>query len=555
VSTETNLAEVLHRRAIQAPNGIAYTFLADGAADARSLTWSELDVRAAAIAATLRDRKATGQPILLALPSGLAFVESLFACWYAGAIAVPISIPRHQRLKHRLDRILADAGARFGIASAATRDLLQHPDAHWIDPTVARETPASTAPSPTAPHQTALLQYTSGSTGYPRGVIVSHANLMHNSGLIADACGHEPGHTIAGWLPLFHDMGLIGLVLQAAFSGARCVFMAPERFLMRPWLWLQMISDYKVRSSPAPNFAYDFCTEKVVPEHKTGLDLSCWRNALNGSEPVRPATLQRFASAFADCQFNPESFFPCYGLAESTLFVTGPRQTRRVIRRSPTGKMLADDEPGGHVACGQAFGNTQIQIVDPTTSRPVSPGTIGEIWLAGESSAHGYWNNPAATAETFHARLHGDANARWLRTGDLGFLADEQLFVTGRLRELIIIAGRNLFPVDIERTVENANPAIAAAAAFAIQIDGIEKLVVAAELRRHGRDIDADSIFRQIRAAVVTEHDVAPHDTILLIPGGIPRTTSGKISRRFTHDAYLANTLNRLETARHVHAR
>jgi len=564
------LAEVVRRRAAHDGDRIAYTFLADGSVDARSMSWSQLDRRARALATALIQRGAFGQPALLALPSGLAFIESLFGCWYAGAIALPVSLPRHQRVRHRLHGIVADAGARFAIGTLETRqrlntDGIEHSlagELEWIDPDTACDPPAGAAEPCVQQGDVALLQYTSGSTGAPRGVVVTHGNLMRNSALIAEACGHGPGQTIAGWLPLFHDMGLIGLVLQAAYSGARCVFMSPERFLMRPRLWLQMISDYGACSSPAPNFAYDLCVDKVDHAQKAGLDLSAWGNALNGSEPVRAATLERFASAFAGCGFQRRAFFPCYGLAEATLFVTGPTEHRRTVRRSANGIELPDGDLNGHVGCGRTFGDTQLAIVDPITAQRVPSGTTGEIWVAGESIARGYWNNPDATEATFNGRLkqpitNRDDGLRWLRTGDMGFIAEGELFITGRLRELIIIAGRNHFPVDLERTAESADPAIATsgAVAFSVDIDRSERLIIVAEVRReYGKpaanraqgDFDREATRCRVRAAIAAEHEVAVHDVVLLCPGGVPRTTSGKISRRNTRDGYLGKTLERI---------
>jgi acyl-CoA synthetase (AMP-forming)/AMP-acid ligase II len=575
-SSAATLAEVVRRRAQTDGDRIAYTFLADDSS-ARSMTWSQLDRRASVIAAALLQRGAASQPVLLALPSGLAFIESLFGCWYAGAIALPVSLPRHQRTRHRLHRIIADAGARLAIGTRETRmrldseaiDQAANGTLTWIDP-AASDPPASSTDPKLVPsvdcRDAALLQYTSGSTGAPRGVVVTHANLIQNSALIAEACGHHGGHTIAGWLPLFHDMGLIGLVLQAAFSGARCVLMSPERFLMRPRLWLQMISDYAAWSSPAPNFAYDLCVEKIDRERKAGLDLSCWRNALNGSEPVRAATLDRFADAFACCGFQSSAFFPCYGLAEATLFVTGPGENRARARRTADGILLGKSDAGGHVGCGKTFGDTQLALVDPQTAQRVPPGAIGEIWVAGASIANGYWNNPEATAVTFNARLEpaapdGDGGVSWLRTGDLGFMTDNELFITGRLREMIIIAGRNHFPVDLERTVESADSAIATsgAAAFPVEVNGVERLIVVAEVRREYRqpaqsqaacDFDPAAACRRVRVAIAAEHEVAVHDVVLLCPGALPRTTSGKISRRNTRDAYLAQTLERFNDCR-----
>jgi acyl-CoA synthetase (AMP-forming)/AMP-acid ligase II len=565
------LWDIVRRRAASDADGAAYTFLTDGAADARSITWSQLARRATALGESLRQQGATGQPVLLALPSGLAFVEWLFACWHAGAIIVPVSLPRHQRVKRRLEAIVADAGARFAIASAATRQRLQldPSDApsfaglHWIDADAVADPISESNCAPPPAQRVALLQYTSGSTGTPRGVIVTHDNLVYNSALISEASELRAGDTIAGWLPLFHDMGLIGFVLQAAYSGARCVFMAPERFLMRPWLWLQMMSDYGACCSAAPNFAYDLCVEKISAAQKATLDLRHWRNALNGSEAVRAATLERFAAAFAPCGFRSEAFFPCYGLAEATLFAAGPAAPRRrSSRRRADGTVLAASEAGGHVSCGRPFGDTQIAIVDPKSDIRVSPGAIGEIWLAGRSIAEGYWKNPQATAAAFNARIaatsESDGDGRWLRSGDLGFIADGELFITGRLRELIIVAGRNHFPADIESTVESADAAIASsgAVAFSIEREGTERLIVAAEVRREyrqagapgaARALDPAAICQRIRAAVVAYNEVMPFEVTLLRPGAVPRTSSGKISRVATRAAYLSGTLEILE--------
>jgi acyl-CoA synthetase (AMP-forming)/AMP-acid ligase II len=337
---------------------------------------------------------------------------------------------------------------------------------------------------------------------------------------------------------------------------------------MRPWLWLQMISDYGACSSPAPNFAYDLCVDKIGPEQKAKLNLSCWRNALNGSEPVRAISMERFAAAFSSCGFRPDAFFPCYGLAEATLFATGPGAGRVSARRRADGTLLADTEAGGNVGCGRAFGDTQIAIVDPQTAVRVPPSTIGEIWLTGASIADGYWNNPQATTATFNASLNAIAGidnigSKWLRTGDLGFIADGELFITGRLRELIIIAGRNHFPIDIERTVEAADPAIgtSGAVAFSVSVDGIERLIIAVELRReYGRsaigktphDLDPEAVRQRIRTAVVADNEVTPFDVVLLRPGAVPRTSSGKVSRLTTRDAYLSQTLERLESSPHA---
>lgn len=568
----TTLVQVLRQRAAQYADQTAYVFLADGASDAHSMTWGQLDARAAALAATLRERGTGGKRILLVLPSGLSFIESLFACWYAGAAAVPVSLPRHQRTRHRLDRIIAHAQADFAIADDDARQRICIGDGGtghkmtWIDPRendLAQQ--SNSRIEEISPASTAIIQYTSGSTGMPRGVVVTHANLLHNSAQIAHACGHDQESTIAGWLPLFHDMGLVGLVIQAAFSGARCVLMPPERFLMRPWLWLEMISNYKVCSSPAPNFAYDLCVDRVSDEQKARLDLSGWRNALNGSEPVRARTLDRFAAAFERCGFRRTSFFPCYGLAEATLFVTGPGANRKIVRRTTDGEIASDGENAGHIGCGQPYGGTSLAIVDPQSCEPLPDRSIGEIWISGPSCAAGYWNDPQTSAATFNAHLGGSNDSpSWLRTGDLGFIADGQLFITGRLRELIIIAGRNHFPVDLEATAEAAEREVIAptgVATLSVEIDGLERLILLAEVRREfarpartaqARVFDADAVRRRLRAAIAAEHDVVPHEIVLLCPGALPRTTSGKISRAAARTAYQNKTLEQFGETSHV---
>jgi acyl-CoA synthetase (AMP-forming)/AMP-acid ligase II len=565
---EDTLPGRLHQLAATDPDAPAYTFLGGSDAGSRSITWSQLNQRAAALGSHLISQGATGQPVLLAMKSSLEFVESLFACWYAAAIAVPVSLPRHQRLESRLKGIIADSGVRLAIGTAETREHLSGGPAHavpltWIAPDAAA-TPGTDWPDERAAQShVALLQYTSGSTGTPRGVIVTHANLAHNSALIAEACGHQRGDVIAGWLPLFHDMGLIGLVLQAVGAGVHCVLMAPEKFLMRPWVWLQMISDYRACSSPAPNFAYDLCVDRVGLERRATLDLSCWRNALNGSEPVRAATLERFAAAFSGCGFRRSAFFPCYGLAEATLLVTAPVKAHEIVRRNIEGSLVATEDVGGYVGCGRPVRDTRLAIVDPQSRAALRSGEVGEIWVGGRSVTSGYWKDPHSTGAMFGGTLETNRGEHrpdtgWLRTGDLGFQdATGELFITGRLRELIIIAGRNYFPVDIERTVESADSSIAVSGvvAFSADVDGLERLIIAAEVRRPSvargerGAFDVRAVCGRIRLAVSAENEVAPFDIALLRPGALPRTSSGKLQRLATRDAYLNNTLELLESS------
>ena len=567
------MVELLRTRACSTPEAVAYTFLDGARQQPRSINWAQLDRQASRMARHMVDLGVRNEPVLLALPSGLRFIESLFACWYAGAIPVPISLPRHERLRQRVSAITADAGARFAIGTASAQKLVlpamsnggAAEPSRWIDADIAAASDADgdfAAPGA----DLALLQYTSGSTGSPRGVMVTHGNLIHNSAMIANACRHGPDDVVVAWLPLFHDMGLIGFIVQTAFVGMHCILMSPERFLMNPCRWLQAMSDYHATGTAAPNFAYDLCVDRVSAAQRATLDLRNWRNALNGSEPIRAATLSRFASTFADCGFRRDAFSVCYGLAEATLFVTGPSAAGGMTRRSSDGRLLAEHEPGGHVGCGTTFPGVQLRIADPEALTEVPTGGIGEIWLRGASVAAGYWNNVAATAATFHGRLRPSGSAEtsqaphrpdfavnWLRTGDLGFIAETgELYITGRLRELIIVAGKNHFPNDIEHSCEAADPAIApsGAVAFSVDFDGLERLVVCAEVRSDSiKHLNADLVCRNVARAVAADNDIAPHAVVLLPPGALPRTSSGKLKRLATRGAYLDRTLERLEAS------
>jgi acyl-CoA synthetase (AMP-forming)/AMP-acid ligase II len=431
----------------------------------------------------------------------------------------------------------------------------------WREPALNRET-------------LAFLQYTSGSTAAPKGVMVSHGNLLSNERMVQQAFGHTEQSTFAGWLPLYHDMGLIGNVLQPLYIGAACILMAPMAFLQRPVRWLQAISRYRARTSGGPNFAYDLCVRKITDEQRAALDLSSWRVAFNGAEPVRASTLEQFTATFAPCGFRPETFYPCYGLAEATLFVSGGTPAALPIFQTVQGTALehnqaltasADHEATRRlVGCGQTWQEQQIRIVDPETQTECPGGRVGEIWVSGPNVAQGYWQHADATERTFQARLAGTQDGPFLRTGDLGFMQDGELFVTGRLKDMIIISGRNHYPQDIEQTVEHSHPAIrlGCCAAFSIDVDGEERLVVAAEVDRHHRPpsrnasletgnlpegmapADGESMVKAIRRAVVEQHDLRVHEVVLLKVGGVPKTSSGKIQRHACRNGLLAGSLD-----------
>ncbi len=402
----------------------------------------------------------------------------------------------------------------------------------------------------------AFLQYTSGSTGTPKGVMLSHANLIHNSALICHAFEHTRSGVGVFWLPSYHDMGLIGGILQPMYYGRPNVLMSPMSFLQKPLRWLQAISRYKSTVSGGPNFAYDLCVRRISPEERRTLDLSSWSLAFNGAEPIRPETIAEFTRTFAQCGFHPEAFYPCYGLAEATLMVTGGMKTALPVIRTFDAKALESnqavdalpDEEGTRtfVGCGKAFADQEVVIVDPETMTRRPDCRVGEIWVAGPSVAQGYWRHAEETAKSFLAYLKDSGRGPYLRTGDLGFLHDGELFVTGRLKDLIIIRGRNFYPQDIEQTVEKAHPLLrsSSSAVFMIEVAGRERLGVVAEIER-GRNRspqELDEVFEAIRKSVSAEHEIPMEAIVLIKAGSIPKTSSGKIQRHACRNGFLRGT-------------
>jgi acyl-CoA synthetase (AMP-forming)/AMP-acid ligase II len=517
--------------------------------------------------------------VLLVFPSGLEFIAAFFGCLYAASIPVPVSPTRPNRSSERFNAIARDSGASAILTLEALRARLQSSVSpaeeaarfRWL--TVDGVTDPSRADDWVAPRieaeSVAFLQYTSGSTASPKGTIVSHANVLHNSRLIHEAFGSNEASVGVGWLPMTHDMGLIGDVMQPLYVGFPVVFMAPEHFLVKPIRWLRAISRYRATISGGPNFAYDFCSQRVKPEVREDLDLSSWELAFNGAEPVRPETIRRFSAEFSVCGFRREAFYPCYGLAESTLMVAGAKLTPGAEKRFKTTALtsnravVADRLEDGRpfVGSGRAGIDQQIVIVDPETCERLSDGQIGEIWIRGPSVALGYWRRPEDTESVFRAYLRDDGAGPYLRSGDLGFLVDGELFITGRLKDLIIIAGANHFPADIEMTVEKCHSAIRAngVAAFSVDVSGAERLVVVAEIDHHhsriqsaldgqsgdGRSTsDLQCVEDSIREAVARKHDLSVHMICLIRQATIPRTSSGKIQHHLCRQQYVSGGLD-----------
>jgi amino acid adenylation domain-containing protein len=559
IASVKSLVELLRARAQATPSRVAYTFLSDGEREESVLTYGELDGLARSVGAWLASRGAAGKRVLLLYPPGLEYIAGFWGCLYAGAVAVPAYPPRQNRNMARLESVAADSGAEFALTNARTlalvRPLLsQSPALARVVWATAEEASAEGAgewrePS-IGPDALAFLQYTSGSTAAPKGVMVTHGNLLHNEGLIRRAFRQTEESVIVGWLPLYHDMGLIGNVLQPLFVGATCVLMSPVSFLQRPARWLEAITRFRATTSGGPNFAYDLCARKVTAEERATLDLSSWSVAFNGAEPVRAETLERFAEVFAPCGFHREALYPCYGLAESTLFVAGGAEPReplvktfaaRELEQGRAAETQADAEGARRlVGCGESQPGQSLLIVNSETLKPSVAGEVGEIWTAGPSVAAGYWNRPEETVQTFGARLANGAGP-FLRTGDLGFMRGGELFITGRLKDLIILRGRNLYPQDIERTAEQSHASLrqGCGAAFSIEVGGEERLVIVQEVERRAVSGLGEAL-EAIRRALAEEHDARACAVQLVKAGGVPKTSSGKIQRRLCRELFLS---------------
>jgi acyl-CoA synthetase (AMP-forming)/AMP-acid ligase II/acyl carrier protein len=554
----STLVELLRFRAAKQPDRIAYTFLVDGDRQEIPVTYAELDRAARKIAGRLQSLGAAGERALLLYPPGLEYISAFFGCLYAGVTAMPAFPPRPNRPMPRLQGMVADAKVKVALAPTSVLDNLEQRfthapelrDLHWLN---TDDLPADSEENWTQPaifrDSLAFLQYTSGSTSIPKGVMLSHGNLLHNLELIRRAFVCCPEANSVFWLPPYHDMGLIGGILEPLYSGAPAVLMAPVAFLQSPFRWLDAISRTRAVISGAPNFAYDLCVQKITPEQQSRLDLSSWELAFNGAEPVRPETLERFAERFGPSGFRKKTFYPCYGLAEGTLFVTGGTRTAAPVLRSFEPRALEknqvqeDNGPAAKtlVGSGQCPSEQRVVIVDPETCLPCSAGEVGEIWVQGGSVAQGYWNRPEESKDVFQARLPNSESGAFLRTGDLGFLVDGELFVTGRAKDLIILQGKNHYPQDIELTVEEASRAVrpSCVAAFATEIDGAEKLIVVAEIEREARGQNHDDTLAAIRRAVAANHDVAVWSIVLIKTLTIPKTSSGKIQRHLCRERFL----------------
>lgn len=558
------LIDLLQTRADNQAQKVAYTFLTDGETDAIHLTFQQLDMQARQIAASLQSQTHFGDRALLLYSSGLDFIAAFFGCLYAGIIAIPAYPPRRNQNLSRLESIISNAQVTAVLTTASLLSDIQNQLAenleldsiNWFSTDSISTQLAFDWKNPDLNgNGLAFLQYTSGSTGTPKGVMVSHQNILHNEKLIQMAFGHSEKSIISGWLPLFHDMGLIGNVLQPLYLGVPCVLMSPVAFLQKPIRWLQAISKYRATTSGGPNFAYDLCVNKTTPEQRENLDLSSWEIAYNGSEPIRAETLERFVTTFAPYGLRQTALYPCYGMAETTLLVSGGLKTLPPVLRSVKVDALeqnqivtvnqGDENACKIVGCGQTFFD-KIIIVEPETKTRLEDDRVGEIWVSGLSVAEGYWNRPEATEEVFNAYLDTEEGP-FLRTGDLGFIQHGELFVTGRLKDVIIVRGRNYYPQDIELTVQRSHPALRenCSAAFFLESEAQEQLFVAVEVKRtYLRKLDTESVVAAIRSAISEQYALQVHGVLLLKTTSIPKTSSGKIQRQACKRRWLEKSLN-----------
>jgi acyl-CoA synthetase (AMP-forming)/AMP-acid ligase II/alkylation response protein AidB-like acyl-CoA dehydrogenase/acyl carrier protein len=559
----TTLIDILRDRAATQPNRVIYTFSLSSeiAADSGTVqfTYGQLAQRATAIAAALRSRCPVGARALLIYPPGLEFIAAFWGCLSAGVVAVPMYPPRRHASLDRVQAITADAEASVTLTCEALRAELATQVA--IAPLLVTDALTAGAidwqPSEITAESLALLQYTSGSTGTPKGVMLRHGNLLHNSALIQQRFEHTPDSRGVIWLPPYHDMGLIGGILQPLYADFPVTLLPPVAVMQQPLLWLQAVSHNRASTSGGPNFAYDLCVRKISPEQRAQLDLSHWQVAFTGAEPIQAATLERFAAAFAECGFRSTAFYPCYGLAESTLFVTGGQRAVAPKRLTVDAAALTRHQfvpvieasmaplpPRTLVSCGTAPPE-MLQIVDPDTQRLCAPDRIGEIWLRSESVASGYWGQ--APSEMFQAQSPDLGDRTWLRTGDLGVVHAGELYVTGRLKDVLIIRGQNHYPQDIEQTVAQSHPVLGLGAAIGVEINGTEQVVILQEVTREAvralqkQPDTATAILTAIQAAVSQQHALQIAEILLLKPGSLPRTSSNKIQRFACRQGFLQN--------------
>lgn len=562
----TDIISIINKRAELTPDKVIYRFLEDGEHETDLLTFKQLDTKARTVAYYLQQHGKRGDRVLLLFPTGLEYVTAFFGCLYAGMIAIPAYPPRRNRSLNRIHTIISDSGAKTSLLSEKVATDIQHNFANdevlnsiqWIvykdfDETLASKWVAKDI----RPEEVALLQYTSGSTGEPKGVMITHGNIIYNSETIRRSFSFDENLQGVNWLPIFHDMGLIGTIIQPAYIGGANVIMPPVAFLKNPINWLKAIEKYKANNGGGPNFGYDYLISKTTEEERAKLDLSRVETFYCGAEPIRKSTLEAFTEGLKAAGVSQKQLFPCYGLAEGTLIVTGSHMKElpkylRVNAEALSQNRIQLERDGNPkhidlVGCGHVWMETRVAIVDSETHLEVGDDLIGEVWVSGPTVAKGYWNNEEQTRLSFQAHIADSGEGPFLRTGDLGFFHEKELYITGRLKDLIIIRGINYYPSDIEYTVQQVDAALRpyGGAAIPVVAGDEEKLVVVQELERTAmRNADHASLISDIRKAIAEEHELEVFAVLLIRTGSLPLTSSGKIQRRQTKYDYLNGVLD-----------
>jgi len=546
-----SLVAVLDQYATELPNGVPFCYLEDGEANERPLTYQKFKANARAIGGFLQSKGLQGKVVLLLFPQGLEYLIALFGCFYAGAIAVPAYPPRNNRNLKRLLLIMENCGAEHILAD---RDGINHilrmkrdfSDYRLYPYEEALEADLQRQERSVTPDDIAYLQYTSGSTQVPKGVVVTHRNLVENIKGLKETYYPYELKAMVSWIPMYHDMGLLSMLTTFTLKEVCCYFMSPAHFVQRPARWLQAISKYEAQYTVGPNFAYDLCCEKVSEADLQGVDLRCLKSMTNGSEPVRLSTIMEFYEKFAPFNLSFLAFCPGYGLAEATLGVSvlGAAENIRVVSKEAfprTSRPLTvediplEDADDYWVGCGHVVQNADVQIVDTASGQAVEDGEEGEVWVHHDGFvSQGYWNNKEASEQTFGNQLPDKAGKRYLRTGDLGFKLDGQLFITGRIKDMVIIRGQNFYPQDIELAAAQAHEALEnnACAAFTLEEENRERLVLVQEVKRtKWRQADPDAVVLAIRQRLAEEFEISPYRIALIRPMSLPKTSSGKVQR------------------------
>jgi len=548
------------------PDRICYTFLTGIHGDEEQISYGELDLAARSLASHFRLYSHEHDLAVLLYQPGLDFIKAFFACLYAGIVAIPVNSPQRRNQASKLEFIIRDSGARLVLSTSSLRDSLPdwmsqetgNADIVLLETDLLEQAHIDPASLPDlSPDDLALLQYTSGSTSNPKGVVIDHGNILANQKMIYDCFEHSAESVVVGWLPHYHDMGLIGNIMQPIFAGCRCILMSPMYFLQKPVRWMETIDKYRATTSGGPNFAFDLCARAIEKSDIRHLDLSSWTLAFCGAERIYPDTLKRFARAFKPCGFDLRAIYPCYGLAEVTLIASGgDKKAKPIVRHFDQfllGKNVAKSvfrktkNTISLVGCGRALGEEELIIVDPESLQKQADRNTGEIWMRGDNIARGYWKKPDETDITFNA-FTGDGSGPYYRSGDLGFIFDGELFITGRLKELIIVRGQNIYPHDVELMVTTCDDELRplSCVAFAVDTDAGEELVILAESKKRRPENKAE-IIRKIQERVIEECGVSASHVEIVRPLGLPRTSSGKLQRILCKQQYLEQSIDAKE--------